>query len=577
MSDSIITQTQTDLSKLRGLIEHLGKAVNEQQQTMTGMGSAVMLRSSSEIGEMLGPVKSTLELISRRLEAQEKERQQMAALQEVGSIINSSLDQTQVLNTVMDTIISLTGAERGFLMLIGERTGELVVEVARNINRETLAESSFEISRSIMQTVAETGQAVVTTNAQADPRFSSQESIISYNLRSILCVPLKIKETPIGVIYADNRIVSGIFTDGDRDLLSTFANQAAVAIENARLFHQIREQLAHITEMTNLMNDVFDSIASGVITINDEDYISLYNRAAERILGIPGHQALEKPYRETLSPVSNLLEPMMQRVKNEGGLHNLEVDAVLPRRTDAATLTFNFSPLRDIQQKMLGVAVVVEDISEKKRLESVRRYLPPALVDRVRDVDAAQRPQRQQLSIMFADVRSFSTFSEHLEPEQLIQIINQYFTLASQAITDQEGMIDKFMGDAVMALFNTPLNPQENHAERAARTALMIQQQVAEFHKTLPEEERLYLGIGVHAGEAVVGNVGSQSRKDYSALGDAVNLAKRLQEIAKPGQILLSEAVYQQVREWAAVEALPPVQVKGRQTLEQIYLLTGSL
>jgi adenylate cyclase len=577
LSDSIITQTQTDLSKLRGLIEHLGKAVNEQQQTMTGMGSAVMLRSSSEIGEMLGPVKSTLELISRRLEAQEKERQQMAALQEVGSIINSSLDQTQVLNTVMDTIISLTGAERGFLMLIGERTGELVVEVARNINRETLAESSFEISRSIMQTVAETGQAVVTTNAQADPRFSSQESIISYNLRSILCVPLKIKETSIGVIYADNRIVSGIFTDGDRDLLSTFANQAAVAIENARLFHQIREQLAHITEMTNLMNDVFDSIASGVITINDEDYISLYNRAAERILGIPGHQALEKPYRETLSPVSNLLEPMMQRVKNEGGLHNLEVDAILPRRADAATLTFNFSPLRDIQQKMLGVAVVVEDISEKKRLESVRRYLPPALVDRVRDVDAAQRPQRQQLSIMFADVRSFSAYSEHSEPEQLIQIINQYFTLASQAITDQEGMIDKFMGDAVMALFNTPLNPQENHAERAARTALMIQQQVAEFHKTLPEEERLYLGIGVHAGEAVVGNVGSQSRKDYSALGDAVNLAKRLQEIAKPGQILLSEAVYQQVREWAVVEALPPMQVKGRQTLEQIYLLTGSL
>ena len=577
MSDSIITQTQTDLSKLRNLIEHLGQAVNEQQQTITGIGSAVMLRSSSEIAELLWPVRATMELISRRLEAQEKERQQMAALHEVGAIINSSLDQTQVLNTVMDTIIGLTGAERGFLMLISERTGELAVEVARNINRETVTASSSEISRSVMQTVAETGLPVVTTNAQADPRFSSQESIISYNLRSILCVPLKIKETVIGVIYADNRIVSGIFTDSDRDLLSTFANQAAVAIENARLFHQIREQLAHITEMTNLMNDVFDSIASGVITINENDYISLYNRAAERILGVPGHYALEKPYQETLAMVSDLVVPVVQRVKSEGGLHNLEVDAILPRRTDAATLTFNFSPLRDIQQKTLGVAVVVEDISEKKRLESVRRYLPPALVDRVRDVDAAQRPQRQTISIMFADVRGFSGYSEHLEPEQLIQIINQYFTLASQAITDQEGMIDKFMGDAVMALFNTPLNPQDDHAERAARTAMMIQRRVTEFHQTLPEEERLYLGIGVHAGDAVVGNVGSQSRKDYSALGDAVNLAKRLQEIAKPGQILLSEAVYQKTQSWADVEELPPVQVKGRQALEQIYLLRGEL
>jgi len=577
LSNSTISQTQTDLFKLHDLIEHLAETISGQQPPAGESGSARPIGASSEIMRTLRVVKSTVELVEHRLEVQEKERRQMSALHEVGAVINSSLDQTQVLNTVMDTIISLTGAERGFLMLVSDQKNELVVEVARNIQRETIAESSFEISRSIVKTVADTGQPIVTTNAQADPRFLNQASIVGYNLRSILCVPLKIKETTIGVLYADNRIVSGVFTDSDRDLLATFANQAAVAIENARLFHQIRAQLGHITEITNLMNDVFDSIASGVITIDESDFISLYNRAAERILGVPGHEALEKPYLEALSPISAMVEPVVERVKNEGGFHNLEIDAVLPRRSDAATLTFNFSPLRDIQQKSMGVAVVVEDISEKKRLESVRRYLPPALVDRVRDVDAAQRPQRQTLSIMFADVRGFSTFSEYLEPEQLIQIINQYFTLAARAITEQEGMIDKFMGDAVMALFNTPLNPQPDHADRAARTALMIQAKVAELHQTLPEEERLHLGIGIHTGEAVVGNIGSQSRKDYSALGDVVNLAKRLQEIAKPGQTLLSQAVYEQIQDWADVEELPPVQVKGRQTLEQIYLLRGEL
>jgi len=575
LSNSTISQTQTDLFKLHDLVEHLAETISGQQQPVGEAGSARPIGASSEIMRTLRVVKSTVELVEHRLEVQEKERRQMSALHEVGAVINSSLDQTQVLNTVMDTIISLTGAERGFLMLVSDQSNELVVEVARNIQRETIAESSFEISRSIVKTVAETGQPIVTTNAQADPRFLNQASIVGYNLRSILCVPLKIKETTIGVLYADNRIVSGVFTDSDRDLLATFANQAAVAIENARLFHQIRAQLAHITEITNLMNDVFDSIASGVITIDESDFISLYNRAAERILGVPGHEALEKPYLEALSPISVMVAPLVERVKNEGGLHNLEIDALLPRRTDAATLTLNFSPLRDIQQKSMGVAVVVEDISEKKRLESVRRYLPPALVDRVRDVDAAQRPQRQTLSIMFADVRGFSTFSENLDPEQLIQIINQYFTFAARAITEQEGMIDKFMGDAVMALFNTPLNPQLDHADRAARTALMIQAKVAELHQTLPEEEWLHLGIGIHTGEAVVGNIGSQSRKDYSALGDAVNLAKRLQEIARPGQILLSQEVYEQVQPWADMEELPPVQVKGRQALEQIYLLRG--
>jgi class 3 adenylate cyclase len=129
------------------------------------------------------------------------------------------------------------------------------------------------------------------------------------------------------------------------------------------------------------------------------------------------------------------------------------------------------------------------------------------------------------------------------------------------------------MGDAVMALFNTPLNPQMDHVERAARTALMIQTSMDAYHANLPEERRLHFGIGIHMGEAVVGNVGSNLRKDYSAIGDAVNLAKRLQEMARPGQILVSQDVYQQIEAQAVVEALPPMQVKGRQALEQVYEL----
>jgi adenylate cyclase len=573
VSDSTLSHTQTDLQKLGQLISDLGEVVDRQHQTIVGTQSQAMLQSSSEIVRLLAPLKLTLQALVRRVEAQEKERQQLRALQEVGAVINSSLDQAEVLNIVIDTIIGLTGSERTFLMLVDEETAALEVEVARNINRETIHQSSFEISRSIVQTVFETGTPVVTTNAQADPRFARQESVVSYNLRSILCVPLKIRDMIIGVIYADNRVVSGIFVDADRDLLAAFANQAAVAIENARLFRQIREQLAHITEMTNLMNDVFDSIASGVITLNQSDLISLYNRAAERILGVPGHQVLDQHYRNVFEPIGETLEKLVQLVKVNGGHESLEVDTVLKRRPGTATLNLTLSPLRDVQQEMRGVAVVVDDISEKKRLESVRRYLPPALVDRVRDLDAAQRPQRQTLTILFADIRGFSTFSEKLEPESLIEIINQYFTVAAHCISEYEGMIDKFMGDAVMALFNTPLNPQADHTARAVRTALRLRDNLDAFHAGLPGNERLYMGIGIHVGEAVVGNIGSRLRKDYSALGDAVNLAKRLQEMAKPGQILISEATYRDVQKWVQAVALEPIQVKGRQALEQIYEL----
>jgi len=576
LSNSNTSQAQQELNKLRQLIDQLSEAVNQQHRAVIGAGSGAMAQSYNTMLRLITQSNLTMEALARGLLTQEKESHQLRAMQAVGAVINSSLKQAEVLNMVMDSIIELTGAERGFLMLRDPESGELEAKVARNINRETLDGSSFEISRSIVESVAETGEPVVTTNAQADPRFAGAESIISYNLRSILCVALKIKESIIGVIYADNRIVSGIFVDTDRDLLSAFANQAAVAIENTRLFDQIREQLADITEMKNLQDDVFDSIASGVITIDLNDQISLYNRAAEQILGVPGRKVLENDYRALLSAsMGSEVENVIEAIQEVGGQHHMELDIATSAGSDSKTLTLSFAPLRDMHQETQGVALVLDDVTENKRLEIVRRYLPPALVDQVRDIDAVQKPQRRQISIVFADIRGFTTISEQWDPELIIQVLNNHLTVAAAAISHQEGMIDKYDGDTVMALFNSPLNPQVDHALRAVRTALAIQNDLAEYHRHNPDDLHLQFGIGVHSGDAVVGNVGSPLRKDYSAIGDAVNLSKRLQELAEGGQILITQSTYDQVLDLVSVTSLDEVQVKGRQAINQIYQLDG--
>ena len=124
-----------------------------------------------------------------------------------------------------------------------------------------------------------------------------------------------------------------------------------------------------------------------------------------------------------------------------------------------------------------------------------------------------------------------------------------------------------------MALFNTPLNPQKDHVRRALRTALMIQKTTAVYRANMPREKHLHFGVGIHTGEAVTGNVGSDLRKDYSAIGDAVTLAKRLQEVAQPDQVIISQDTFEQVKDWAVVDKLEAVQVKGRQAREEIYLL----
>jgi adenylate cyclase len=576
LSNSSENQTQNELVKLRKLIDDLAQVIDAQRRAgVSGVGAYGTQGSDRQL-QLLNQSRLSVEALTRGVKTQEKERQQLRALRDVGAVINSSLDQTEVLNIVMDTIIQLTGAERSFLMLYDDETGELEVEVARNINRETIEESSFEISRSIVDTVVESGVPVITTNAQEDSRFDRQESIISYNLRSILCVPLRIKENTIGVIFADNRIVSGIFAEGDRDMLSAFANQAAVAIENARLFLQIRLQLQDITEMKNLQDDVFESMASGVITIDIQDRISLYNRAAEQIIGVPENEVIEKDYRTLLAPpMDSVVESVVEKMKNSGEHYNLELDADLMDRTSTSTLNLSFSPLRNIRHETQGTAIVLDDISEKKRLESVRRYLPPALVDQVRDVDTAQQPQRRIISVLFADIRGFTTFSENIDPELLIKIINGHLTVAAQAINQYEGLIDKYDGDAVMALFNTRLNPQEDHTERAVRAAIKMRDELAAYHATVLPEHRLFFRIGIHTGEAVIGNVGSPLRKDYSAIGDAVNVTKRLQELAAPGQIVVSDDSFNVVKDWAKGIERDPVQVKGRQAPVKTFEIEG--
>lgn len=205
-----------------------------------------------EIFSGLSKMSTDLRLLLKQIVEQEQELARLYAVVEVGQVINSSRDLTTVLNEVMDTIISLAGAERGFLMLANQ-DGELEIRVARKIARESLEAEEFKISSTIARRVAQNGNPVLTTNAQEDPRFIDQRSILLYNLRSIMCVPLKVKGKITGLIYVDNRVRSGAFTSKDLQILIAFANLAAVAIDNARLFNDLQRsnfELAQAYDIT---------------------------------------------------------------------------------------------------------------------------------------------------------------------------------------------------------------------------------------------------------------------------------------------------------------------------------------
>jgi PAS domain S-box-containing protein len=528
--------------------------------------------------EGLRLMSGTLLSVKKWVEENEQERRNLQALAEISQMVNSSLELTTVLNEVMDTIIRLTGAQRAFLMMRNEQGGMDTV-VARNWERATLEAGEIEISGTIVQRVISQGEAVLTTNAQADPRFDQQASVVAYNLRSILCVPLKVKGVLTGVIYADNRIREGLFSERERSLLFSFANQAAVALENARLFASVRRTLDEVTELKNLMEDVFASIASGVITADISDLITLCNQAAEAILAIPRETLLGSSLQDLLPLLSPDLPSRVIEVKEADQRYvGLEAHPVLAGRGGHVDLTLSISPLKNAERTTRGVAIVLDDLTEKRRLEAQRRLfermVSPAVIDQLDPDNLQLGGSRMEITTVFADIRGFTPFAETTEPEVLVSVLNRYLAAAAEAILNEEGTIDKFLGDAVMAWFNAPI-PQPDHTLRAVRAALAVQAAVARLHEELEPQFRLSFGVGIHCGEAVLGLVGTEKSLNYTAIGDSVNTAKRLQENAAPGQILISRAASERVVAWVEMREVPPLQVEGKEQPVEVLAVTG--
>jgi len=527
--------------------------------------------------EDLRHVETTLTQISEKIEAFQREHSNMLALASVGQVINSSLELDEVLRIVMDNIVRLTKAERGFLMLRDE-TGKMVTRMGRNWEMESINSSELTVSRSVVGRVIDSGEPIITTNAQEDQRFIGQESIVAFNLRSILCVPLKVKNDLIGVIYADNRIRTGIFAESERNLLVAFANQAAVAIENARLFSSLKHTLEEVTGLKNLMDNIFASIASGVITADIQNQITLTNRAAETILGYASSDIIGHLLNDTLASVSTELEPHLAEVREtDKAIVDLEISHHSPKHGNV-DWRFNLSPLKDAGQKTQGIAIVLDDLTERKKLEAQRRLfermVSPAVIEQLDPNSLQLGGKRVNITTLFADIRGFTTFSESLEPEKLVRILNRYLAAMAEAVLAQEGTIDKFMGDAIMAWFNAPI-PQPDHTLRAVKTALTIRESIENLYKELPTDAHLAFGVGIHYGEAVLGLIGTEKRLEYTAISDSVNTAKRIQENSAKNQILISKDAYERVKNDVNAKLHAEMTLKGKSRPLEVFEVLG--
>ncbi|MBE3561202.1 MAG: GAF domain-containing protein [Ktedonobacteraceae bacterium] len=502
-----------------------------------------------------------------------KQRDELETLYEIARVLNSTLEFDEVLRLVMDRVIEFVDAERGFLVLVNPDSGALEFSIARDKEKRTIPVAPFanaEISRSTVKRVIETRVPKLADDAQSDSTLSGQQSIMAFGIRSIMCAPLVVRDHCIGAVYVDSRVSANLFGPRHLDLLLAFCNQAAIAIDNARLFSQVRADKQY-------MDNIFSSIANGVITTDVNGIITAFNGAAGHILAMNPEQARGKHFEEAFKPLAHvrLIELLrMAPVQHaHGTIVNQAFSGEIPGRGQV-NLSFYISALRDLDGAPIGIALVVDDRTELKRAEArarevrriFERFVHPSVVQQLIQNPAALNlgGETKEISVVFADIRGYTRLSEHLAPEEVMNLINRYLAIMCEAIWEEEGTLTAFQGDALMAIFNAPL-PQSSHALRAVRADWKMRMAVLEYQRSRPQEMPVSFGFGVNTGLATVGNVGSQGHlQNYTAIGDAVNVASRLQNSVSDNNVLLNDTTYMQVQQW--VQAGKPFQlsVKNR-------------
>ncbi len=488
---------------------------------------------------------------------------ELAFLDKVGDM-TADLDLGTMLTRVVTEAAHMLGADRATLFLNDEKRNELFSRVAMG---DTLGEIRMPNDAGIAGAVFSSGEAINIPHAYADLRFNpSFDKRTGYFTRSILCVPIVNKHgRTIGVTQVLNK-EGGPFTSEDEKRLKVFTAQLAISLENAKLFDEIQN-------IKNYNEGVLQSISSGVVTLDENGVIVTCNRAGEAILGAAEADLIDRDVNGVLGEANPWV---LERIAGVTSSLRAEVVMDAELRTDVGALSVNLTvlplmsePTADAPAERLGTLLMIEDMSNEKRMKStMARYMDPGIAERLlAGGDDALGGRSVPATVLFSDIRGFTTISEDLGAHGTVTLLNEYFTLMVECIQQQGGMLDKFIGDAIMAVFGLPISHGDDE-DRAVRAAIAMIEALRRWNLERAEEgkRRVDIGIGLHTDTVVSGNIGSPKRMDYTVIGDGVNLASRLEGACKEyhARILISETTQAALKGIYRSREIDRIVVKGK-------------
>jgi adenylate cyclase len=503
--------------------------------------------------------------------AQFIERMQAIRMQEmefinVVSEVTADIKLGSLLQKVMGEATRLLNAERSTLFLNDEKTNELWSEVGQGLEAMQIRLPNH---LGIAGAVFTSEKTINIPYAYADLRFNPAfDKKTGFFTRSILCVPVINKQgKTIGVTQVLNKR-GGPFTSEDEARLRAFTAQVSIALENAKLF-------ADVQNMKNYNEAMLESMSNGLITLDSAGKIITCNAAGLRILQVSSAQILNQPAQTFFTGANAWIIDKIKTVEEQQE-QQIMMDAKLQVNDEHLSINLTVQHLLGADKKRIGFMLVIEDISNEKRLKStMSRYMDPSVADRlVASGSEILGGQSVVCTTLFSDVRGFTTLTEQLGAQGTVSLLNEYFTIMVDCIQREEGMLDKFIGDAIMAVFGIPVAHNDDE-DRAVRTAIAMIRELQAWNIKRAEEGKMPvdIGIGLNTDTVVSGNIGSQKRMDFTIIGDGVNLAARLESACKQygAHILISEFTYAKLKDTYRTREVDYVIVKGKTEPVAIY------
>ncbi|MEA5476025.1 adenylate/guanylate cyclase domain-containing protein [Pseudanabaena galeata UHCC 0370] len=532
------------------------------------------------------------------------------ALMKAAMSLGQSLDLETTLKKVMDEAKLLMNADRSTLWLIDRDRNDLWTQIVDHYG--LTKELRVPMGVGYAGRVAITGEVLnIPFDLYEHPDADNSKKFDQangYRTCSLLCMPIfNSNKELIGVTQLVNKIQRGDFPEydpntwpasperfkasfngNDEEFMKVFNVQAGVALENAKLFAKVKQE-------QQMQKDILRSLSDGVISTDKHGKIIAANERAYDLLGV-GNALLEgKSVYELINiekaNFTKWFETSLDG-SDEKSRKQYYPDQTL-RSTDGEQHSINISintmSEGDEGEGVRGALVVMEDISQEKRLKSTMyRYMTQELAEQLlAGGDAKMGGDRKEVSVLFSDIRSYTTITETLAAEDVVMMLNEYFETMVEAVFNYKGTLDKYIGDAIMAVFGSPL-PIPDHAWMAVQTAIDMRHRLKEFNikrleKLKPQNQKeidmatIKIGIGINSDTVISGNIGSTRRMEFTAIGDGVNLGSRLEGASKQygTDAIISETTYNLCSDRLWVRELDRIQVKGKNQPVSVYELIG--